>query len=451
VVFTNSFAACPSCTPSRNAILTGRQMWQVEEGGNLHSTYNPKYACYTHLLEDAGYHTGHTGKGWAPGTWDAGGLKRNPVGREYNQRKLTPPSTGIFDGDYAANFQDFLAARPTGAPFCFWFGCREPHRDYERGYGVRTGKKLADVEVPPFLPDCEEVRGDLLDYYAEVEWFDTQLGRLLAILEQRGERDNTIVVATSDNGMPFPRAKANLYDWGTHMPLAIRWPARVPGGRVVDDFVGHIDFAPTFLEAAGLPPHPQFTGRSLLPSLQSSRAGVVEAGRDVVYTGMERHTWCRPEGAGYPMRAIRTGDYLYVRNFAPDRWPAGDPDFVSSNHTPYGDIDAGPTKKYMEAHPSGALFLAAFGKRPAEELYDLRTDPAQVRNVAADPSYQEARDGLWKRLDAYLKRTGDPRIAGRDPWQGYIYHQTEGFGSSFNRSLPEEVRRKAREKQSRPE
>ncbi len=451
VLFTQAFTACPSCTPSRSAILTGREIWQLEEGGLLHSTFNPRYVPYTHQLEAAGYHTGYTGKGWAPGTWDAGGLKRNPTGQEFNKRTLAAaPHDGLSKNDYAANFEDFLAARPPGAPFCFWFGSFEPHRDYQDGSGVRSGKTLAQAPVPPFLPASDVVRGDILDYCAEVDYFDQQLGRLIAVLEKSGELDDTLIVATSDNGMPFPRAKANLYDWGVRMPLAIRWPGRVRGLRVVDDLVGHIDLAPTFLEAAGLPISPQITGRSLMPIL----TGTAHAAREAIYTGMERHTWCRPEGATYPMRAIRTHDFLYIRNFAPDRWPGGNPDFVSSNRTFFGDVDAGPTKKFMEQHATGEfadLFQMAFGKRPEEELYDLATDPAQMRNVAADPAYSASRDKLRSSLEAYLKQTGDPRIAKRDPWQAYVYYQTEGYGASFNRTLSDEVRRKAREKGSRPE
>ena len=227
VLFTHSFAASPSCTPSRSAVLMGRHVWQVEEAGVLYGTIDPKYPLFTHLLEDAGYHTGFTGKGWGPGDWRAGGLKRHPNGKEYNRRlHEAAPRVGIDARDYAANFEDFLHERKAGSPFCFWFGSTEPHRPYGQGAGVRIGKKLAEVSVPPFLPDAEVVRGDLLDYYSEIEWFDEQLARMIRILEKSGELDNTLVVVTSDNGLPFPRAKTTLYDWGVRMPLAIRWGGR---------------------------------------------------------------------------------------------------------------------------------------------------------------------------------------------------------------------------------
>lgn len=442
--FTHSFCAAPSCTPSRSAVLTGRQIWQVEEGGVLYGTLRPKYPVFTHLLEDAGYFVGNTGKTWGPGNWRAAGMTRPPCGLDFNARRVESPRPGIDARDYAANFDDFLSARKGGQPFFFWFGATEPHRVYEEGAWKRLGKRLDDVEVPPFWPDTEVLRGDILDYCAEVEWFDAQLGRMLSSLERIGELDNTIVVVTSDNGMPFPRAKVNLYDWGIRMPLSIRWGAQLQGGRRVEEFVQHVDFAPTFLEAAGIRPPGGVTGKSLLPLFRAA-----DPSRDCAFAGFERHTMCRPEGATYPVRAIRTGAHLYLRNFKPERWPTGG-SFLSSNKTEHGDVDACPAKTFMTAPENrkkfGREYELSFGRRPAEELYDLKTDPWQVRNLAADPSHAAVKKQLWSRLDSYLRSTGDPRIEGRDPWQGYIYHQTTGYGASFNKSLPSSVRDKARGK-----
>jgi len=388
VRFDHSYCASPSCTPSRTSILTGRHMWQTGEGGVLYGTLDPRIPLFPHLLADAGYHTGFTGKGWGPGEWQPGGLARHPIGTEYNRRTLATLSSGISDGDYAANFQDFLHDLPGGTPFFFWFGCREPHRPYEDGFGARQGKLLDGVRVPPFWPDAREVRSDILDYCAEIDWFDRQLGAILAILEKAGELDRTLVVVTSDNGMPFPRAKANLYDWGVRMPLAMRWPGQIPAGKVRDDFASLVDLAPTFLEAAGIAPPKGTSGTTLL-------AGGTR--RDCVYTALERHTWCRPDGATYPMRAIRTQHFLYIRNFKPDRWPTGGSDFVSSNKTFHGDVDEGPTKTFMLAEKDRfpRQFELGFGKRPEEELYDLARDEFQMNNVAADAKYADPKRKLW--------------------------------------------------------
>jgi N-sulfoglucosamine sulfohydrolase len=434
--FTHAFAAAPSCTPSRSAVLTGRNIWQIGEAGLLYGTLPQEYPLFTHALQDAGYTVGWTGKGWGPGEWEPGGMKRPPLGREYNRRLHSPPVSAALDSrDYAANFGDFLRERPTDAPFFFWAGITEPHRVYEKDSGVRAGKRPDGVKVPPYWPDTDEVRRDLLDYALEVEWLDTQLARVLAQLESSGLRDSTLVIVTSDNGMPFPRAKVNLYDPGVRMPLAVRWPGQVKPGQTLDAFVGLIDLAPTFLEAARVVVPAGITGRSLLPLLRGE--GVT--GRDHVYTALERHTWCRPDGATYPIRALRTREFLYLRNFMPERWPTGGPEFISSNKTVHGDVDGCPTKDFMEAPANQARFprefALNFGRRPREELYDLRRDPHQINNLAADPAFAATREKLWAQLRAHLEQTGDPRIAGRDPWQAMPYRQTVGFGATFNRTL----------------
>jgi uncharacterized sulfatase len=412
VLFRNAFVTAPSCTPSRGSIVTGQWHWRLEEGGNLWSTLPAKFEVYPDLFEKAGYHVGCTRKGWGPGQHQPGGRTRNPAGPAYK------------------NFNAFLDARPQGSPFCFWFGSTDPHRAYERDSGVKSGMKPEDVEVPPYFPDSDVVRRDLCDYYFEVQRFDREVGELLDLLRKRGELDRTLVVITGDNGLPFPRCKSNLYDGGTSVPLAMRWPARIKGGRVIEDFVSLQDLAPTFLEAAGLTPLSMMTGRSLLGILTSDKSGQVDPSRDHVLTGKERHAWVRAGGLGYPCRAIRTREFLYIRNFKPDRWPAGDPTKGGEPFDPnrvYGDIDDSPTKTYMMEHRDEPevkpLFELAFEKRPAEELYDLRKDPHQLRNVAADAAYADRKKKLEAALMAELKATGDPRALGSgDAFDSYPYY-----------------------------
>lgn len=426
VLFTHGFTAAPSCTPSRSAVLTGQHIWRLQEGGLLFGTLPAKYDVYPLMLEAAGYHVGYTGKGWGPGDYQAGGRDRYPIGRSFNDRRDDSVPEGISEIDYAANFEDFLQAKPADQPFCFWFGASEAHLPYSEGAGVAAGKKLEDVSVPPFLPDSDAVRSNILDYYVEIEWFDAHLERIVGMLEQAGELDNTLIVVTSDNGMPFPRAKTTLYDWGVRMPLAVRWGDRVKGGRVVDDFVSHTDFAPTFLAAAGLEPHAEMTGRSLLDVLFSEDQGRVDPARDKVFTAIERHTWCRPDGVPYPVRAIRNHDYLYIHNYEPGRWAAGDPDFDSPHQGIYGDVDNCETKTFM-LQPANRKkfpreFELCFGKRPAEELYDVRQDVGQINNLAGEAEYAEVKQKLREQLEQYLAATKDPRAEGRSPWDDYPYY-----------------------------
>jgi uncharacterized sulfatase len=278
------------------------------------------------------------------------------------------------------------------------------------------------------LPDHPVVRSDILDYYVEIERFDRDVAQALELLEQAGRLEDTLVVVTSDHGMPFPRAKASLYDYGSRVPLAIRWPRVVDGGRTVDDFVSLSDLAPTFLEAAGLAPHEQMTARSLLPLLSATGSGHIDASRDAAFFAMERHDGCRRGGKGYPCRAIRTQDYLYIRNFEPTRWPSGSPDARDcARAIPYGEIDPSPTKTFMMEGRDDAgvdrLAELALGTRPANELYDLKADPGQLRNIAAHPSAAGQTSLLRERLMRRLAATGDPRALGKPaPWDFYPYY-----------------------------
>ncbi|AKJ64615.1 sulfatase [Kiritimatiella glycovorans] len=411
VRFTAAFTTNPKCAPSRASLLTGRHTWQLEEACNHFSLFPDRFAVYPDLLEAAGYHIGFTGKGWAPGNYEAGGFSHNPAGHEWNARTLTPPADSMISStDYTANFEAFLSARPEGAPFCFWYGGREPHRAYVPGEGRRGGKDPDTVEVPPYLPDDAAVREDLCDYAYEIEWFDAHLVNMMRILEDRGELDRTLVIVTSDNGMPFPRVKGQMYDYDFRMPLAIRGPDVAKPGRVADDLVSFIDFAPTILDAAGLPPHEQMRGRSLMPLLRSGRGGAVGGDRTRAYMGRELHDLGREGDVGYPVRCIRTPRYLYVRNYHPERWPAGNPETLFTN------CDGSPTKdRVIELHETGVTsfyYALAFGKRPAEELYDIVEDPSCMTDLAARPEYAGLKEQLRTELEDELRETGDPRVFG---------------------------------------
>jgi len=300
-----------------------------------------------------------------------------------------------------------------GQPWCFWYGCVEPRRDYGYGSGAaKGGKKTADVpRVPGYWPDNETVRTDMLDYAFEVEHFDTHLGRMLAALEKRGLLDNTLVVVTGDNGMPFPRDKGQAYYDSNHLPLAVMWKGvlKTPG-RTVDDFVSFIDLAPTFVEAAGIPWQKTgmapAQGRSLTDILFAEKGGRVNPARDHVILGRERNDIGRPRDEGYPVRGIIKGDTLYLHNFESSRWPACNPE------TGYLDVDGSPTKtEVLKARTDPATkkyWDACFGKRVAEELYDLRSDPDCLNNLAGK---QDA-GSLKKQLFDALKTQQDPRVLG---------------------------------------
>ena len=423
--FVYAFCDAPTCGPSRSAILTGQPIWRLEEAGNIHSTLPAKFATYTELLQDAGYSIGYTGKGWSPGRLEPGGRTMNPAGQAFQRRQVDPPFRSMRNTDYAGNFQEFLEQVKDDQPFCFWLGTSEPHRGFELGAGVKTGKDPAEAVVPPIFPDNDVVRNDILDYLVEIETFDQQVTRAIKMLEDSGQLDDTIVVITSDHGMPFPRAKASLYDAGSRVPLAIRWTTGISEpGREVKAFVNLSDLAPTFLEAAGLNPPSMMTARSLMGTFE--RRSAFE--RRAAFIAMERHDGCRKGGKGYPCRAIRTKDYLYIHNFEPTRWPSGSPDAsVCARSIPYGEIDSSPTKTFMMEHRNehrvARLAELAFGMRPAEELYDLKKDPHQMNNVAGNISYMKVQSAIREELFDHLKKTEDPRVVGgKVDWDYYPYY-----------------------------
>jgi len=409
------FTSNPKCSPCRASILTGRNTWQLEEACCHYGIFPAKFPVYPDLLEAAGYFVGFTGKGWGPGDFQAGGFRRNPAGTAFQNHKLRPPRPGISTTDYAANFAEFLRQRPAGKPFCFWLGTYEPHRVYDEDAGIRSGRNPDEVIVPAYLPDDRVVRRDLLDYALEVEWADAQFGRALQVLEEAGELDTTVIIITSDHGMPFPRVKGQIYEDGFRLPMAIRWGKKIRPGRVLEDFVNVRDLAPTFLELAGVPIPPEMTGKSLVPQLLSEKSGWIDPSRNVMLVGKERHDLGRPYDWGYPVRALRTPEYLFVHNYEPDRWPAGNPE------TGYGNCDDGPTKSLL-IERRDRFYELAFGKRPEFELYRISEDPACLHNLAGDPQYAELLRQFHAQLDALLKQEGDPRAEGRGAiFESYRY------------------------------
>ena len=419
LLFTRAYTPTAKCSPSRSAILTGRNPWQLGAAANHSPVFPAEFGTYPEGLAKNGYFVGLTSKGWGPGeAKDAAGKPRQMVGTPFNKRSAPPPATGISKNDYAANFADFLAARPPGEPWCFWYGSIEPHREYEYGSGVsKGGKKLEEVDrVPAYWPDNEVVRNDLLDYAMEVEHFDRHLGRMLEALEASGQLENTLVIVTADNGMPFPRGKGQEYDVSNHLPLAVRWPAGIKApGRVIEDYVSLIDIAPSLLAVAGLSPvqagMAPTTGRSLVGVFQSEKRGQVEPERDHVLLGRERNDVGRPGDAGYPIRSIVKDGMLFSINFEPGRWPACNPE------AGYLDTDGSPTKTWLlESHrrnPADPHWAMAFGKRGVEELYDLAADPDCVHNLAEAADRQAVKKALAGQMEKALLAQGDLRMLGR--------------------------------------
>jgi N-sulfoglucosamine sulfohydrolase len=452
-LFANAFVPAPSCTPCRSSVLSGRYFWQTDRGAILQgAVWDQRIPSYPLMLEESGYHIGYTYKVWSPGTprdqpYGGERTRYQPAGArfgEFSQTAMAHLAERGADGakqilydEVRQNFDAFLGARPPGTPFCYWWGPTNTHRKWARGSGKDLwGLDPADLtgRLPEYLPDAPDVREDVCDYLGECLAVDAGLGVLLARLEELGELDNTLIVVSGDHGIPgFPRGKCNLYDLGCEVALAARWPGRVPPGRVVDDMVNVMDLAPTFLEAAGVSAPPDMAASSLLDVMTSGAGGQVDPRRTWVVTGRERHVGAaRPGCLPYPQRAIRTHDFLYIRNFTPERWPMGDPcglddpdavppsydELANDTFAAYADMDASPSKAWMIHHRSDErverLFQLGFGKFPAEELFDLRKDPDHMSNIVADPAYERTRAELSTQLLAVLQQERDPRVVEPD-------------------------------------
>jgi N-sulfoglucosamine sulfohydrolase len=447
VLFRNAHVNAPSCTPCRSSLLSGQHFWRTGRGAILQgAVWDETIPTYPLLLRDAGYHLGKSYKVWSPGSpGDApyGGQQHafEKSGRAFNnfsenatdlvaKGATVEAARAKLLEEVRGNFRAMLAAKAADQPFAYWFGPTNTHRAWVRGSGQKLWGLDPDAlkgKLPAFLPDVPVVREDLADYLGEVQALDAAMGVLLEELDRAGERSKTLIAISGDHGAPgFPHGKCNLYGFGTGVSLIVAGPG-VRGGRVVDDMVSLPDLAPTFLEAGNVKPPAVMTGRSLWNILQSESQGQVDPARTWVVAGRERHVEiARPDYSPYPQRALRTLDHVLIVNFKPDRWPLGNPYRLDGTNEPtfdevaqttfvtLPDDDAGPTKAwFVGARKSpewSAQFEKFYGRRPMFELYDLKTDPHEMTNVADSPAYAAVRKEMTERLFTILRETGDPRM-----------------------------------------
>ena len=373
LLFRQAYAAAPTCSPSRAALMTGR--WPHSNGmlGLAHRGF---------ALDDPGQHWLHTLR--AAGYWTA------MVGEQHIS--ADPDELGydrVFDSDtshahvVAPAAVALLRDRPR-QPFFLSVGFFETHRDYFEPTSVRD----ALYSVPPSnLPDSPVTRRDMAAFKQSARALDHGVGAVLGALDEQGLADDTLVIFTTDHGLPFPGGKATLTDRGLGVLLIMRGPGGFHGGRVNDALVSHIDVFPTLCELLGIERPDHLQGRSLMPAVRGEAREVNEE----VYGELTYH-------AAYdPQRAIRTRRYKYVR-----RW--GDRDLpVLAN------IDDSPSKDLLLQHGLAEM------PRPREELYDLLFDPNEAHDLVGDPDHADVATELRDRLERWMVETGDPLLDGPVP------------------------------------
>lgn len=445
ILFANAYTPNAKSAPSRACIITGRNSWQLEEAANHISNFPAKFKTFMEALGENGYFVGYTAKGWAPGNPGIiNGKERELTGKSFTTRKTQPPTKGISNDDYSANFVDFLDQKPKDTPWCFWYGGREPHRNYQYGSGVSLGGKNTGLidQIPGFLPDNDTIRNDMLDYAFEIEYFDKHLNLMLDELQKRGELENTLVVVTADNGMPFPRCKGLEYEYSNHMPLAMMWPSGIKNpGRTADEYVSFVDFAPTFLELAGInwkkSGMASSPGKSLTDIFKDDKQ---KKDRSYILLGQERHDYGRPLNQGYPIRSVVKDGYMFQINYKPDLWPLGNPE------TGYLNADGGPSKTYvLNLRRNGidrSYWAKCFGKHPEEELYNLNVDRECLINLANKPGYQKLKGELKTILTDELLKQDDPRAKGNgDVFDNYPFDDPATKANYYERYMKGEIKK----------
>lgn len=373
--FDRAYVTSPQCSPSRSSVFTGRAP-HATGMSRLHAPLRPDVPDVVARLQARGYF--------------CGAYRKHHMGPEF-ERRLN------FYGPAAEKFDTFFDRAPQGAPFFLWMGFTDPHRPYRKGM-IASPHDPARVPVPAFLPDTPVVREDLALHYDAIARLDADCGRVLDILEKRGLADNTLVVFFGDNGMPFPRAKASLYQPGVNVPLLARWPGRVKPGAVSAELVSTVDLPATWLDLAGAEKIERAEGRSLAALLR----GEPHQPRRYVFTERNWHdTW-------EPTRGAVSDRYSLIANFRPEASYRGTMDHVWAPWSRGGGPCWDEIVKERKAGRLRPELEHLFARpRPLFELYDLQNDPHEFHNLAGTKEAAQALEEFQKALHVWMEDTND--------------------------------------------
>lgn len=382
VRFANNFCGAPQCLPSRAGIWTG------------HYPHDTGLVCFPDTCElrpDVEHIAAILARqGWETHIFGMQHVVHKVIEEPYNPERRRRLGFQVDHGragpaareadNVVAWLEQIPADRP---PFYTHVGFYEPHRDFP--HADTETRPLDEIIVPPSLPDLPGTREDLAEMEASICSMDRAVGRILAALDRSGRADETVVIFTADHGIPFPRAKASLYDPGIETALLMRVPGG-PSGRVVEGISAHVDLVPTLLDLLGMeiPGHMQGLSR------RDQLMGTTDQGREEIFAGKTRHTWWDP------MRCIRTDGWKLIVNFDYQYGPEWAADFWRGQM--FRDVAA--QKLYHTMHSAQPMF----------ELYDLAEDPSEQTNLAEQEAHAAVRDDLARRLRTWMEETRDPLL-----------------------------------------
>ncbi|GEP96350.1 sulfatase family protein [Chitinophaga cymbidii] len=373
--FTNAFVTSSSCSPSRCSIISGRYPHNTG-AAELHNPLPAHLAYFPELLKNAGYYTALAGK------WHEGPNTKRAYDTLMGGKKI--------NGDGGEEqWLNLIAHRPKNKPFFFWLAPFDAHRNWGADNNGSWQHHPDSVTVPPTLIDNPATRRDIASYYNEIGRLDYYLGELNKALEQQGIADNTLIIFMADNARPFPGSKTRLYDRGVKTPFILQWPKSIARGGVCSSLVSSIDIASTLLELAGLKPAETFQGKSFAKLLRHPE----QPFRNYVFA---EHNWHDYEACE---RSVRTKDFFYLLNLRPQLSNVGAKD-VNTGASALALHKAAGNLTALQADP----YIAP---RPAEELYDLKNDPAQEHNLVNDPAYKKQLAELKKILSQWRTQTAD--------------------------------------------
>lgn len=389
ILFKNGYTSTPSCAPARASILTGRSFWENEQGGVIQAFLPDHIPVVTEILREQGYETAWAGKPASPTSHPKHAHTSQAIGQRFDSHRIVPPAE-IFPFDYASEFGEFLGKRDPQKPFFFWAGTYEPRLpigpDNYKRLEAEFGISLDAIDLPPRMEDTLENRKMWAGFLYEIRYADEHLGRMMASLEEAGEMDNTLIIATSDNGTALIindvlYGKASPYDLGVRVPLAMMWPKGINHpGRTVTDFVNFSDFAPTILDLAGIEIPAGMTGSSLVPIFEATKSGQIDPSRNFIRTGLEWHGEFDPESRS--ARAIRYNDMTYIVR--------------------YENVDAEGNSLSNEALTIPAKI----------ELYDLSIDPWQLNDLVNVSEYADELEMMARLYKESGIEQKDPRVTG---------------------------------------